>query len=107
MADETGESDKTLYQTRHRIFGELLRDLRLRAGLTQLELVGLLRKTQTYASEAERALRRLDIAQMQDWATVCGTTLDALVAEFLARQLDDKFAEPTEPDGRKREARRL
>lgn len=98
---------KTLYQTRHRIFGELLRDVRLRAGLTQLQLVEMLGKAQTFASEAERAMRRLDVVQMEDWAEACGTSLEALMAEYSARQLDEKFAEPTESDGRKREAKRL
>jgi transcriptional regulator with XRE-family HTH domain len=103
-----GKADKkSLYQQRHRIFGELLRDVRVRAGLTQLQLVDALGMTQTYASEAERAIRRLDIVQMEDWAEACGTSLDSLMAEYGARKLDAKFAEPIEPDGRKRAARRL
>jgi transcriptional regulator with XRE-family HTH domain len=101
----TAQERKTLYQTRHRIFGELLRDLRVRAGLTQLELVDALGKAQTYASEAERAMRRLDIVQIEDWAEVCGTTLKKLISEFDRRKTDPRFAEPREADGRKRSNR--
>jgi len=57
---------------------------------------------QTYASEAERAIRRLDIVQMEEWCQVCGTTLLALIEEYEARKADPAFAEPREADGRKK-----
>ncbi|URX62052.1 helix-turn-helix domain-containing protein [Luteibacter anthropi] len=100
MADE--QDKKTLYRASHRIFAELLRDVRLRKGLTQMELVDALGMAQTYASEAERAIRRLDIVQMEEWCQVCGTTLLALIEEYEARKVDPAFAEPRETDGRKK-----
>lgn len=96
---------KTLYRNENRIFSELLRDTRVRSGLTQMQLVEALEMTQTFASEAERGIRRLDIVQIRDWCAATGTTLEKLVREFEKRLKDPKFAEPRETDGRKKGAR--
>jgi len=102
----TGKTDKkSLYDPRLRIFGELLRDIRLRSGLTQVQLVEALGMAQTYASEAERAIRRLDVVQMEEWALACGTTLLKMLAEYARRQKNPAYAKPREADGRKRENR--
>lgn len=93
---------KTLYRKENRIFSELLRDTRVRAGLTQMQLVEALGMTQTYASEAERGIRRLDIVQIRDWCHVCGMGLQGFVQEFEERLADPAFAEPRETDGRRR-----
>jgi transcriptional regulator with XRE-family HTH domain len=96
---------KTLYRTENRIFAELLRDVRVRSGLTQMQIVEALEMTQTFASEAERGIRRLDIVQIRDWCAATGTTLPALIREFEKRLNDPEFAEPRETDGRKKGAR--
>lgn len=67
-----------------------------------MQLVDALGMTQTFASEAERAIRRLDIVQITEWCEVCGTTLPTLIEEYEARKVDPAFAEPRETDGRKR-----
>ena len=95
---------KTLYRTENLIFAGLLRDARLRSKLTQMELVEALGMTQTYASEAERGIRRLDMVQVRDWCHATGTTLPALIKEFERRLADPAYAKPREVDGRKRAA---
>jgi transcriptional regulator with XRE-family HTH domain len=94
---------KTLYRDENRIFAELLRDLRKRAGLTQVQITEQLGMAQTFASEAERGIRRLDIVQVRDWCTVCQTTLPALVKEFERRLVDPAFKQARESDGRRRQ----
>lgn len=77
----------------------------MRAGITRVQAVASLGMAQTYASEAERAIRRLDIVQMEEWAIACGTTVKKLVAEYGRRKTNPAFAEPREADGRKRDNR--
>jgi transcriptional regulator with XRE-family HTH domain len=100
------KTDKSLYRVENRIYAELLRDVRMRAGISQMDLVAALKKTQTYASEAERGIRRLDWTQIRDWCVLCNTTLPAFAEEFEARMVDPAFAEPRETDGRKRAVRK-
>jgi transcriptional regulator with XRE-family HTH domain len=105
MTKKTGKSGKkSLYRHETHIFAGLLRDTRLRAELSQMELVEALDMTQTFASDAERGSRRLDIVQIRDWCILCGTTLPAFIAEFEERLVDQAYAKRRETDGRKRSA---
>ena len=107
MTKKTGKpGKKSLYRHETHIFAGLLRDTRLRAELSQMELVEELDMTQTFASEAERGSRRLDIVQIRDWCILCRTTLPAFVDEFEARLVDPAFAKRRETDGRKRALRK-
>lgn len=95
-------ANKTLYRDENRIFAELLRDTRKNAGLTQVQLSSHMERAQTFASEAERGLRKLDVIQVRDWCRVCGVKLVDLIAEFERRLKDPAYKEPREPDGRRR-----
>ncbi|HEY0197069.1 MAG TPA: helix-turn-helix transcriptional regulator [Rhodanobacter sp.] len=55
----------------------LLRDVRSRAGLTQVELGQKLGRPQTFVSDCELGIRRLDVLQVQEWCQACGTSLSA------------------------------
>ena len=93
---------KSIYRPEHRIFAELLRDVRMHANLTQEQLAQSLDVDQAFVSEAERGRRRLDTVQVHDWCLACKTDLVAISQEYQKRLTDPKFKEPREPDGRKR-----
>jgi len=76
---------KTIYRPEYSVLVELVRELRLRAGLTQTDVSTQLRVTQSYLSDIERGTRRLDLIELRDLASVCGVSLLEVVTEFEAR----------------------
>jgi transcriptional regulator with XRE-family HTH domain len=64
-----------------------LLDLRQKAGLSQIELASRIRYTQSYVSAVEIGFRRLDLLQLHDWCTACGTNL-----ETLGKMVDGRLA---------------
>ncbi|GGA51413.1 helix-turn-helix domain-containing protein [Dyella nitratireducens] len=93
---------KSIYRPEHRIFAELLRDVRAHAELTQEQLAATLGVDQAFVSEAERGRRRLDTVQVHDWCVACKTDLVQIGKEFQKRLADPRYQEPREPDGRRR-----
>lgn len=63
----------------------MLRDVRVTAGVTQLELAVRLDETQSYVSKCERGERRLDLVQLQAFCTALNHPLDAFVSEYIRR----------------------
>jgi len=70
---------------RHELLAQLLRDLRLEAGLTQTEVAHSLDKPQSYVSKYESNERRLDLVELNDLCFVLGVTLVELVRLFEER----------------------
>ncbi|HRQ87885.1 MAG TPA: helix-turn-helix transcriptional regulator [Bacteroidia bacterium] len=66
------------YSPRSERFRGLLRQARIDAGLTQVELADKLGKPQSYVSKAELGERRLDFLETLDFCEACGKD----VAEF-------------------------
>lgn len=64
-----------------------LLELRQKAGLNQTELAARIGYTQPYVSAVEIGFRRLDILQLKDWCTACGTNLEAF-----GRMVDQRLA---------------
>lgn len=64
---------------------DALRETREAADLLQSELAGLLGRSQSYVSSAERGTIRLDALQLADWAEACGSTLPALAQAIDAK----------------------
>jgi transcriptional regulator with XRE-family HTH domain len=93
---------KSIYRPEHRIFAELLRDVRTHAELTQEQLAATLDVDQAFVSEAERGRRRLDTVQVHDWCLACKTDLVHISKEFQKRLTDPGYQKPREPDGRRR-----
>lgn len=93
---------KSIYRPEHRIFAELLRDVRTHAGFTQEQLSQALDVDQAFVSEAERGRRRLDTVQVHDWCVACKTDLVHISKEFQKRLTDPQYQEPREPDARRR-----
>jgi transcriptional regulator with XRE-family HTH domain len=64
-------SAKALQTRRYRAFRERLRQARLDAGLSQVEVAAIIDKPQTYVSKCELGERRVDFVELEDWAAAC------------------------------------
>ena len=76
---------KSIYTREYRILTDLLRETRMKAGITQVELASRLRQTQSYVSKIERGERRLDLVQLRGLCDALGASLPELVATFDGR----------------------
>ncbi len=68
---------KNLWTERQERLQSLLRSLRRESGLTQVQLADRLGRPQSYVSKYETGERRLDILELQDICTACGSTLSS------------------------------
>jgi transcriptional regulator with XRE-family HTH domain len=57
--------EKNTFTPEHQALCELLRQLRKKAGLTQVELAALLKRDQTFVSKIEKGERMLDIIEVR------------------------------------------
>jgi len=64
----------------------LLRDLRERAGVTQLALADCLGNTQTFISKVERGERRVDVVEFIEICEALGADPVAAFREYLRRR---------------------
>lgn len=55
---------KTLYRTEDSVLRAMLRDAGERAGLTQIDVSAAVGKSQTFLSDVERGVRRLDVIEL-------------------------------------------
>lgn len=63
----------------------LLRDVRERAGLRQVDLAEEIGRPQSFISEYEAGQRRLDLVELREVCLACGITLRKLVNEYERR----------------------
>jgi len=70
---------KTLYRTENLVLAALLRQLREEAGMVQTALAERIGRTQTYVSNVELAIRRLDIVELRDYCVGLEISLRDLV----------------------------
>lgn len=70
------------YSPRSERFRDLLRQARVDAGLTQVELAAKLGKPQSYVSKAELGERRLDFLETLDYCAACGKDVAELTREL-------------------------
>ena len=82
------QAKKSIHKPEFALVLKLLREVRTKAGLTQTELGQRLARPQTYVSDCELGIRRLDILQVHEWCQACGTTLLAFTRK-LDRSLGD------------------
>lgn len=59
--------DKSIYSRKYQVVLALLKDARISAGITQIQLAELLDETQTFISKCERNERRLDIIELREF----------------------------------------
>ena len=76
---------RTTYLPETAILKELLRDLRVDAGLRQQDVADAIGRRQSFVSEYETGQRRLDLVELRVVALACGSTLRELVDQFERR----------------------
>jgi transcriptional regulator with XRE-family HTH domain len=77
--------DKSIHTDEYRALLEVLREARLAAKVTQVELATRLGQSQSFVSKAEVGERRLDLVQLRTICHALGTTLPDFVAELEKR----------------------
>ena len=72
---------RSLYSQKRERFRDLLKQVRIEAGLTQVELSKKLKRPQSYVSDYERGQRKLDWVAVDEVLAICGLR----VVEFAKR----------------------
>ena len=75
---------KSIHKAEYQTLLQMLRDIRARAGLTQVELSEALEHSQSYVSDVERGVRRMDLLQLRDYCEACGVRLSTFVKQLEA-----------------------
>ena len=73
---------KSIYTEQHRELIVLLREIRLEAGLRQVELAHRLDQPQSFVSKYESGERRLDLLQLRQICEAVGISLQEFVKRF-------------------------
>ena len=76
---------RTTYLPETELLKELLRDLRDRAGLRQIDVAEAIERPQSFVSEYEAGQRRLDLVELREVCVACGSSLKKLVDEYERR----------------------
>lgn len=81
---------KAIYRPEHDVLVHLLKDIRIRAGLKQAQCSEALGRSQSFMSDVENGIRRLDLVQLRDLCAVLGYDLPRLINEYeeALKQLD-------------------
>ncbi len=82
LFNENGIMTKALYRQEHQVLIKLLRTIRENANLTQSECSRALGRPQSFMSDVEKGLRRLDIVQLRDLCAVLGYELPRFISEY-------------------------
>jgi transcriptional regulator with XRE-family HTH domain len=77
--------EKSVHTREYAVLLELLRETRLAAGVTQVELAERIGESQWHLSKMERGEVRLDLIQVRTICQALGTPLPAFVAELEKR----------------------
>lgn len=77
--------EKSVYRDENLVLLRLLKQCRVDAGLTQVQFAQVLERPQSFASDIERGLRRLDLVQLRD---IC-KALNVGLVEFVQRFEDE------------------
>lgn len=99
---------KTLYRPEAVLLRQQLRAARESAGITQVALSEALGKSQTFVSDVERGIRRLDLIELWDFCSALGLDLPAFVADFQSSAEADRRKRPkrVRPDDSSRPRKR-
>ena len=73
---------KTIHRQEYRILLSLLKQRRQGAGITQVECSAALGRSQSYISDIERGVRRLDVVQLRDLCQVLRQDFVAFIRDF-------------------------
>ena len=70
---------KRIYIAQRGRLVSLLREMRIEAGLTQVDLAARIEKDQAYVSRYESGQRRLDVLEVREICQAVGVTLEKFV----------------------------
>lgn len=84
--------EKSVYRDENLILLRLLKQCRVEAGLTQAQFAQALDRPQSFASDIERGLRRLDLVQLRDICLALNIGLVEFVQRFEAELASSKGA---------------
>lgn len=92
---------KTLYRPEAVLLRQRLRTARESAGITQIALSEALGKSQTFVSDVERGIRRLDLIELWDFCAALDLDLPKFVAAFQKDAASERRKQPKQvkPDG--------
>ena len=76
---------KTIYSPEQQVLAVLLRELRVAAGLRQVDVAEKLGRPQSLVAKIEAGQRRVDIVELQIIAVALGSDLSTVVSEFVRR----------------------
>lgn len=68
---------KAIYRREHEILLQVLKRMRVESGMTQAQCSAALGRPQSFMSDVERGVRRLDIVQLRDLCLVLKTDLSS------------------------------
>ena len=74
--------EKSIHSGRYAIFLKVLREMRERAGLTQVQLARNIGETQTFVSKCERGERRIDVIELRTFCRAFGVSLSQFVSKL-------------------------
>jgi transcriptional regulator with XRE-family HTH domain len=73
---------KAIYRREHVIFLQVLKRMRVESGMTQAQCSAALGRPQSFMSDVERGVRRLDTIQLRDLCQVLGTDLMTFIKQL-------------------------
>lgn len=76
--------EKSIFTSQSEKLQGLLREVRLEAGLRQIDLAERLQQPQSFVSKYESGERRLDLPELQQICDVCGISLVTFVERYEA-----------------------
>lgn len=71
--------DKSIYSQEYQALLLLLKEERIRAGLTQVQLAKLLNESQTFISKCERNERRIDVIELREFCVAMGVDFRSFI----------------------------
>jgi transcriptional regulator with XRE-family HTH domain len=74
--------EKTLYSKGFDLLVQRLREARLAAGVTQVELASRLKTTQVFISKCEQGGRRLDALELRRWCQALGLSFNEFIKKL-------------------------
>lgn len=85
--------EKSIYRDENLVLLRLIKQCRVDSGMTQAEFADALGRPQSFTSDIERGLRRLDLVQLRDICHVLGLNLIEFVqryeSELSAKKADE------------------
>ncbi len=73
---------KAIYRREHVILLQELKRMRVESGMTQTQCSAALGRPQSFMSDVERGVRRLDMVQLRDLCQVLGSDLISFTKSF-------------------------